>query len=276
MKKYIALLLAIVLFASFTPPKELTWMAIGDSITFLNGRPEVTKHRISKGYMDDVVAQLPYVHFTNKGYPGWTAKGIADNINNLGLEKADVYSVFLGTNDWWTCLPIGSFSDYENNTGDKTVYGSYRTIVDKIRGLNNDAKIILLTPLHRTDYVDLNNPSIFIHGDYRPNKDSVYLSQYADAIKDIAKKEHCQLVDLYYKSGITTANAVKFRRLRDPQTHEYKDYTYPEYTTIPYNPPGDDYPYPPEAMNYVYDGLHPSDAGMNKIADMLVKLMKKY
>jgi len=251
-------------------------MAIGDSITYLNGRPEVTKNRISKGYMDDVVAQLPYVRFVNNGHPGWTAKSIADNINNLSLVKSDIYSVFLGTNDWWTCLPIGTYIDYENNTGNQTVYGAYRTIIDKIHSLNTDAVIILITPLHRTDYVDLNNPSIFIHGDYSPNKDGVYLSQYADAIKTIAKTGHLQLVDLYYKSGVTTKNAVNFRCLRDTATHAYKNYTYPAYVSIPYNPPTDDYPYPPDAMNWVYDGLHPSDKGQQRIADMLVKIMKKY
>jgi len=276
MKKKISLFLALVMLTAFTPHKELTWMAIGDSITYLNGRPELTKHRISKGYMDDVVEKLPYVKFVNNGHPGWTAKGIADNINNLDLVKSDIYSVFLGTNDWWTCLPVGTFSDYENNTGNQTVYGSYRTIIDKIRSLNSGAVIILITPLHRTDYVDLNSPSIFIHGDYLANKDSVYLSQYADAIKTIAKAENCRLVDLYYKSGITTKNAVKYRRLRDPETNEYKNYTYPEYTTIPYQPATDDYPYPPDAMRWVYDGLHPSDKGHQRIADMLVKIIKNY
>jgi len=276
MKKSIALLLAVLLFTSFATHKELTWMAIGDSITYMNGRPELSKHRISKGYMDDVVARLPYVHFVNNGHSGWTAKGIADNINNLDLVKSDIYSVFLGTNDWWTCLPIGTFSDYQNNTGNQTVYGSYRTIIDKIRSLNPDAVIILITPLHRTDYVDLNSPNVFIHGDYSPNKDGVYLSQYADAIKAIVKAEHLQLVDLYYKSGITTKNAVNYRRLRDPETHAYKNYTYPDWLSVPYTPATDDYPYPPEAMNWVYDGLHPSDKGHQRIADMLVKVMKKY
>jgi lysophospholipase L1-like esterase len=276
MKKKIFLFLAFAMLTAFTPHKELTWMAIGDSITYLNGKPELTKHRISKGYMDDVVEKLPYVKFVNNGHPGWTAKGIADNINNLNLVKSDIYSVFLGTNDWWTCLPIGTFSDYENNTGSQTVYGSYRIIIDKIRSLNSGAIIILITPLHRTDYVDLNNPSIFIHGDYKANNDSVYLSQYADAIKAIAKTENCKLVDLYYKSGVTTKNAVKYRRLRDPETNEYKNYTYPEYTTIPYHPATDAYPYPPEAMDWVYDGLHPSDKGHQRIADMLIKIMKNY
>lgn len=275
MKKSVSLLLAFLMLASFTSRKELTWMAIGDSITYMNGRPELSKNRISEGYMDDVVAKMPNVKYINNGHSGWTAKAIADNINNLSLIKTDVYSVFLGTNDWWTCLPIGTMSDYDNNTGSKTVYGSYRIIIDKIRSLNSTAPIILMTPLHRTDYVDLNNPVIYIHGDYAPNKDGVYLSQYADAIIAITKAQHLQLVDLYNKSGITTENAVNFRRLRDPQTKEYKNYLYPEYTHIPYNPPADDYPYPVEAMHYVYDGLHPTDLGHQKIADMLVKVLKK-
>jgi len=247
MKKLTALLLAVLALTSFTPHKELTWIAIGDSITYLNGRPEVVKNRITRGYMDDVVAQLSYIHFVNQGHPGWTAKSIADNIEHLGLDKADIYSVFLGTNDWWTGLPIGTFSDYQNNTGDQTVYGSYRTIVNKILSLNPAAVIILMTPLQRTDYVDLNNPSVFIPGDYAA-KDGVFLSQYADAIKDIAKAEHFQLADLYYKSGITGKNAVHYRRLRDPETGQYM----------------------------TFDGLHPSDKGHAIIAKMLVKIMRKY
>lgn len=275
MKKSVALLFAVLMLAAFTPHKELTWTAIGDSITYMNEHPEASKNRISKGYMTDVVAKLPYVKYTGKGFPGWTAKGIADNIEKLDLVKSDVYSVFLGTNDWWTGLPIGTMSDYDNKTGNQTVYGSYRTIIDKLRSLNPEAAIILITPLQRTDYVDLNNPKVFLHGDYA-DKDGVWLSQYADAIKAIVKAQHLKLVDLYYKSGITTQNAVNFRRLRDPQTHEYKDYLYPEYTKIPYNPATDDYPYPVEAMNFVYDGLHPSDKGHQVIADMLVKVIKKY
>jgi lysophospholipase L1-like esterase len=276
LKKPIFFLLAFaLLLSSFTPKKELTWMAIGDSITYLNGRPELTKNRISKGYMDDVVEKLPHIHFTNNGHPGWTAKDIAKNIDSLNIVKSDIYSVFLGTNDWWVGLPIGTFSDYQNKTGNETVYGSYRIIIDKIRSLNSNAMIILLTPLHRTDYVDLNNPVIFIHGDYQ-DKNGVFLSQYADAIKTIAGAEHLKLVDLYYQSGITTKNAVNFRRLRNPQTNQYQNYKYPEYTRIPYHPPADDYPYPVEAMNMTYDGLHPSDKGHQRIADMLVKVMKGY
>lgn len=275
MKKIFALLMISAALISFAPRKELSWMAIGDSITYLNGKPELTKNRITKGYMDRVAEQLPYVHYKNCGMGGWTAKSVVDNINNLGLEKADIYSVFLGTNDWWTALPIGSLSDYQNDTGNKTVYGAYRCIVNKIRTLNSIGVIILITPMQRTDFVDVNNSSSIIYGSFR-KKNGHLLSDYADAIKNIAWSEGFKLVDLYYKSGITPGNAVKYRRLKDPTTGEYKKYRYPEYIGIPFNPATDDYPYPMDAINMTYDGLHPSDKGHELIAKMLIRVMKKY
>ncbi|MCC8424643.1 SGNH/GDSL hydrolase family protein [Mucilaginibacter sp. UR6-11] len=274
-KQSLVLSLLLILLVSFSQKKELKWMAIGDSITYLNDKPELTRNRITKGYMSRVVDELPYIHFANHSFGGLTAKNIADNINNLGLEKADFYSVFLGTNDWWTSLPIGTFADYQNDTGNQTAYGSYRTIVNKIRSLNSDAVIIFITPFQRTDYVDINNSASIIYGSYKA-KNGHFLSEYADVMKTIAKAENFKLVDLYYKSGVTPKNAVKYRRLRDPKTGGYKNYKYPEYIGMPFNPATDDYPYPVDAMNYTYDGLHPTDKGHALIAKMLVKLMKKY
>ena len=147
MRKIIVLLLLLGSFSSFSPKKERTWTAIGDSITAQDDKPESTKNRITRGYMSRVTEKLPYLHFNNVGRGGWTAKNMADNINSLGLGKTDFYSVFLGTNDWWTALPIGTFDDYGDNTGNKTVFGAYRTIIDKIHSLNPDAVIILITPM---------------------------------------------------------------------------------------------------------------------------------
>ncbi|MES2826944.1 MAG: SGNH/GDSL hydrolase family protein [Bacteroidota bacterium] len=274
MKKIIVILLMVGLFTSFKSRREYTWTAIGDSITYQDDKPETAKHRISKGYMKRVAEGLPNIKYKNCGYAGWTAKAIAENINNLGIEKTDFYSVFLGTNDWWTSLPIGTFADYQNNTGNNTVYGAYRTIINKVRNMNVDAVIILITPMQRTDFIDINNVSNVLHGSYKA-RGNYLLSQYADAIKTIAKAEGFQLVDLYYKSGITTKNAVKFHRLRNPATGEYKNYTSPGYIGIPFNPKTDDYPYPPEAIEWTTDGLHPSNKGYQKIADMLIKMFKK-
>jgi lysophospholipase L1-like esterase len=275
MKKLVLLLAVFCLLTSFIPKKELSWMAIGDSITFLDGHPDEAANRITKGYMARVVEKLPYIHYTNHGHNGWTTVRMAAAIETLGIEKADIYTVFLGTNDWWGSLPIGTLSDYQNSTGGKTVYGAYRIIINKIRSLNNDAHIILITPMQRGDFVYIKNFKNNAYGSYK-EKNGHTLANFADAVKDIARLEHFQLVDLYNKGGITPKNVVNYKRLKDPQTGEYKNYTYPDYINIPFNPATDEYPYPPNAINMTYDGLHPSDKGLAVIAKMLTKVMKKY
>ena len=275
MKKLAILVIIIGVFTSFTK-KEISWVAIGDSITYLNEHRDETGNRITKGYMTRVVEKLPNIRYTNQGHNGWTSGGIANSIEKLGLEKADVYSVFLGTNDWWQGRPLGTLSDYQNNTGNNTVNGSFRIIIDKLRSLNSDAKIILITPMQRTDFVYINNMKNSAYGSYK-EKNGQMLEQFANAIKTIAKHEHFKLVDLYHKSGMKLQNLVKYKRLKDPNTKgAYRNYSYPEYIGIPFNPETDEYPYPVEAIDMTYDGLHPSDKGYEMIAKMLVKIMKKF
>jgi lysophospholipase L1-like esterase len=254
--------------------KKVTWVAIGDSITYLNDHTNETGNRVTKGYLSRVVEKLPQVNYINQGHNGWTVVRIAQHIEKLGLIKADIYSVFLGTNDWWHSGPLGTFADYQNATGNQTVYGAYRTIINKIRSLNPEAKIILITPLQRSDFVYINNSKNNAYGSYKA-KDGQQLADFANAIDTIARYEKFKLVDLYHKSKITQKNLVNFKRLKDPTTNQYKNYKYPEFTRITFNPETDEYPYPPEAINMTYDGLHPSDQGNQRIADMVIKVMKK-
>ena len=152
MKKVCVLLLVAVI-SICAAPKHITWIAIGDSITYINDNLKETNNNLTKGYMTQVVEKLKNIQYVNKGYNGWTAGRIAEQINKLDLEKADVYTVFLGTNDWWSGHAIGSLTDYQSNTGTATVYGSFRIIIDKLRSLNPAAKIVLLTPMQRSDFV---------------------------------------------------------------------------------------------------------------------------
>jgi hypothetical protein len=96
MKKLILLLCLVLVQFSFVPP-NITWVAIGDSITYLNDHPNETGNRTTKGYMTRVVEKMPHINFVNQGHNGWTAIKIATEIENLGIQKADVYSIFLGT-----------------------------------------------------------------------------------------------------------------------------------------------------------------------------------
>ncbi|MEO6315869.1 MAG: SGNH/GDSL hydrolase family protein [Chitinophagaceae bacterium] len=275
MKKTLFLFVVVMGFCSFAP-KEIVWVAIGDSITYLNDHPGETGNRVTTGYMTRVVEQLPNTSFINQGHNGWTSGGIAKQIDSLGIVKADVYSVFLGTNDWWQGRPLGTMSDYTSNTGNTTVFGSFRIIINKLRTLNAGAKIILITPMQRVDFVYINNFKNNAWGSYK-EKNGQSLEQFANAVKAVAAYEQFACVDLYHKKGMGLKQLVKYKRLKDPATADaYKNYAYPDFINIPFNPETDAYPYPPEAANITYDGLHPSDKGNAMIADLLIEIMKGY
>ncbi|MEP7107240.1 MAG: SGNH/GDSL hydrolase family protein [Ferruginibacter sp.] len=274
MKKLVLMIAVVYMISSFSQ-KEINWVAIGDSITYLNEHADETGNRITRGYMTRVVEKLPRIRYTNQGHNGWTSGNIANDIEKLGLLKADVYSVFLGTNDWWQGRPTGTLADYRQNTGNNTLYGSYRIIINKLRGLNKDAKIILISPMQRVDFVYIADMKNNAWGSYK-DKNGQSLEQFAKAIDSIASYEHFAIVDLYNKSGMTPGNLVKYKRLKDPQTGAYKNYPYPSFIGVPFNPETDEYPYPADAIDITYDGLHPSDKGFAIIAAMLVKIMEKY
>ncbi len=272
--KHLLLILFIFLITSSFTEKQVKWSAIGDSITYLNEHPEETGNRITKGYMTRVVEKLPQIRYVNKGYNGWTASQVASEINNLGIISSDVYTVFLGTNDWWSEVPLGTWNDYLENTGNSTFYGSYRIIVNKLRNLNKSAKIVLITPMQRGDFVYIADKNNNAWGSYKL-KNGQSLAAFAEAVVIIGKHEKIDVVDLYNDSGITLENMVKFKRVKDEATGQYANLTYPAYTGKPFNPDKDEYPYPNEAVAMTYDGLHPSDQGYEIIAGMLVKVFKK-
>jgi lysophospholipase L1-like esterase len=254
-------------------PHVVTWTAIGDSITYLNDHHDETGYRITSGYLAMVSAKYPNIKYINQGHNGWTTPGIAKEIENFGLVKTDVYTVFLGTNDWWTGWPLGTLNDYLNNTGLRTTYGAYRIIIDKLRNLNSAAKIILITPMQRSDFVYIADADNNAYGCYRA-KNGQTLSQFADAVKEIANYEHLSVIDLYYKSGMTVENVVKFKRVKDTANGAYRNFIYPDYIGIPFHPGTDEYPYPVDAIGFTYDGLHQSDKGNRVIADMIINEFK--
>ncbi|WP_031527758.1 SGNH/GDSL hydrolase family protein [Dyadobacter crusticola] len=273
MKKSVFLLLLLAAVCFSAAPGKVTWVAIGDSITYLNDHKDETGNRVTKGYLSLITEKYPDIEYINQGHNGWTAINIAERIESLGLVKADVYTIFLGTNDWWQGKPIGTIADYENQNGASTVYGAFRVITNKLRDLNKNADIILITPMQRGDFVYINNPKNNAYGSYKPKRDQA-LEQVANAILEIGLKEKLSVVDLYHESGMTHENMVNFKRLRNPENGKYQNYTYPDYTNIPFDPEKDEYPYPPEAINMTYDGLHPSDKGYEIIANMLIAKWK--
>lgn len=267
------LFLSIINF-SFIPVKEIKWTAIGDSITYLNNHLNETGNRVKRGYLDRVKDQLPNINYINQGHNGWTTVGIAKEIEKLGIVQSDLYSIFLGTNDWWSGIPVGSINDYLNNTGTGTTCGAYRIIVNKIRNLNPNAKIVIITPMQRNDFVYVADANNNAFGSYKA-KNGQTLEMFANAIIEIGKHENFSVVDLYHNQKLKLEKAVRFKRLKNPSTGGYQNYKYPASASIPFNPKADNYPYPLDAVKMTYDGLHPSDKGNKIIADNLVRVFKK-
>ncbi|TCK83603.1 SGNH/GDSL hydrolase family protein [Albibacterium bauzanense] len=262
-----------VIISAFTFPPKTTWVAIGDSITYLNDHLNETGNRVTQGYMSLVVDKIPGLEYENQGHNGWTVVRIAKEIDKLNLKPADVYTVFLGTNDWWGSQTLGTMDDYKNSTGTSTVYGSYRIITDKLKNLNPKAAVILITPLKRLDFVYYNNMKNNAYGSYK-TKNGKDLAEFANAVIEIGNFENYKVIDLYNSNDFNYKNIVNFKRLKDPQTGEYKNFKYPDFIDIPFNPETDEYPYPPEAINTTYDGLHPSDKGNKIIAKKIIKVIK--
>lgn len=271
--KKLLLLLALVMIAAASRPRKITWVAIGDSITYLNDHQNETGNRIQKGYLTLIAEKFPQVTYVNQGHNGWTSINIADKIESLGLVEADVYTVFLGTNDWWQGKPLGTIADYEQANGTSTVYGAFRVITDKLKQLNRKARIILITPMQRGDFVYINSYKNNAFGSYKP-KNGQTLEQFANAVVEIGKKERIPVVDLYHDSGISQENMVHFKRLKNPQSGAYREYKYPDFVDVPFNPEADEYPYPEASVDMTYDGLHPSDKGYEVIAEMLISKWK--
>ena len=85
MKKLILVIVIISMLTSFSP-KEIAWVAIGDSITYLNEHTVETGNRITKGYMTRVTEKLPNIHYSNQGHNGWTSGNIANSIEKPGWQ----------------------------------------------------------------------------------------------------------------------------------------------------------------------------------------------
>jgi lysophospholipase L1-like esterase len=273
MKHMLLIISVSLIMGAFTDTKE-KWIALGDSITYLNEHPDEAGNRITKGYMTRVAEKLPQINYVNKGYNGWTASMVAGEIDKLEIESSDVYTVFLGTNDWWSGVPLGTLNDYIENKGNRTFYGSYRIIINKLFSLNKKAKIVLITPMQRGDFVYIADYKNNAFGSYKL-KNGQSLAAFAEAVEIIGRYEKLEVVDLYNYSGITLTNMVKFKRVKDEATGRYLNLTYPDYVGKSFNPVKDEYPYPKEAIAMTYDGLHPSDQGYEIIAAMLVDIFKK-
>lgn len=241
----------------------LKWCAIGDSFTYLNDHLEETDFRVEKGYLTHTEEKLEFpVQIVNLGING---SGTCDWLEQK-LVKADLYTILLGTNDWFSKhIPLGDeLSFQEKKPG--SILGNLGYIINRIRQLDALAPIVVMNPVERGDFVYIFDRTNNAHGSYEP-ENGLWLAEVSKEIYRVVQGEEIYKIDLHGRSGFTPQNAVHFKRLN--VNGKMLDVPYPDYTTLPYDPKQEEYPYPKEAIDMTYDGLHPSDEGNEILATLL-------
>ncbi len=88
--KRIPLLAILILCSLGAGQRKTTWVALGDSITYLNDHLDETGNRLTKGYMTQFTEKFPDVQYINQGHNGWTAISIAEKIETLGILQKKI------------------------------------------------------------------------------------------------------------------------------------------------------------------------------------------
>lgn len=166
---------------------DAKWCSLGTSITWYNS---CAGGKFWRGYQDRVLDRLDFAAFSNRGVNGGC---IASAIRVV--ETADVYTVEHGVNDWGRGVKVGRMADYLNDTGDRTFFGAYRKVVDRMRACNPKAAVVLCTPRKSYGF-----------GTYLPAKWSdpnkgTYLEDYVKAVRTIAEHEGFEVADFFAKCG---------------------------------------------------------------------------
>ena len=241
--------------------QEVHWCAIGDSFTYLNDHLDETGFRVHKGYLTRTCERFVNLQVQNLGING----SRTGDWLTAPLAAADVYTVLLGTNDWFAEVPLGITEDFSMRR-EGSILGNLGCLIGRLRETAPSAPVLVMTPVERGDFVYLFDADNHAHGSYAPCAGRM-LSEVAAGIAAACRAAGISVLDLHEKTGITPENAVRFKRVRTPEG--YRDLPYPAYLGIPVRFGEDENPYPPQAQDYTYDGLHPSDKGNEVIAALL-------
>ena len=254
---------------SKTEKSDATIFQIGDSITFQKDNKKdddpVSNPNTYKGngfmrYVCNKLGIPANKHFA-RGQNGQTIVGYANYLqtNPTAFPKDSInpskliWVIELGTNDWGhetQATAIGNKSDYVNKTGNSTVYGALRTIVDYILP-DIDTKqaphVIMLTPMDRGAYSNNSEaswrPCSF---SYDNNGDIVFtenykghtINDYAEAIRWVCKREGFVCIDFlenpicsrkYFNKALSFSSCVMRGDTLVPEVYQdiYSDNLHP-------------------------------------------------
>lgn len=261
-----------------------TYCEIGDSISFIgDGKKEdlVSEYGSATGYIypngyGQKICKHFGISYANHKSHGMNGKTFAEYMLRVNTppnsdtiydlpQNSDIYTIFLGTNDFGKSEPLGAKSDYLNDTfsyasyeATKTTYGALRKLVDYVTSTTDarDKRIIFITPLGFGTYTGFGSPlstwEINVNGEIveKTNSAGVKMSDIVLAIKWAASQIGAYVIDLYDTGGIVQKNRLNIEgNLVEG---------FPEvYQTV------------------LYDNLHPTTEGFNFIAKRLIAELDK-
>lgn len=179
------------------------YLAIGDSITAQDGTTQ--GGQLLKGYQQYIMEVFSFSNgYYNGGFSGHSLSSspVPGRENDCIVRRLDEYpvnsfhkyvTVLALTNDFRLDCVIGDTSDFLNATGDTTVYGAFRVLIDYIYEQDTKPVIVFITPFQR------NNSG---YSTFQANPAGNTLIDYIDAMLWVAKRMSIPVIDLMNTSGI--------------------------------------------------------------------------
>ena len=170
---------------------------IGDSITYGIGLENLTnqywlhlKNNMGLGITHNCGVSGSCV--STQGTRGFERSPLAMRVN--AIPRADIFVIFMGTNDFGCDVPIGTMEDQQ----DVSFMGAWNFVLNTLKARHPDAKFVLMTSLPRYSKT--------------VNSLELKLDAYVDAVKQIGAAHQLPIIDLYTMMAdeFTEANCEKY------------------------------------------------------------------
>ena len=188
------------------------------------------------GYLQKWLGIKPLVYGVN----GRQWDDVLNQAEQLKAEHGDDFdsiSIFLGTNDYNSGLPLGEWYDIKDEKvisaqgNDATEYEMARRIpsmdggtfkgriniaVSALKSMFPDKQIVILTPVHRA-YATFGSKNIQPEESY-PNTIGLYIHDYVDALKEVSDIWSVPVIDLFGLSGLYPMMKEQDHYISNPET----------------------------------------------------------
>lgn len=158
----------------------------------------------AKGYQTLLKEQFTFSSAKNYCYSGYSLGATAASDAYSIMESAasswtgsagDIWTLDTITNDFKRNIPIGTFSNYENNTGNTTYYGALRAFKDRVNTLSGSTAIVICSNALRRNNSGYTSTS--------QNTAGHTLTDYEYALMNVAARNGWYFVDQFRLSGVT-------------------------------------------------------------------------